>query len=155
MLLEKMLLRFRLLPLFLLLSATACVKSPSTYGGVDTTQPCSFVKEHDKYNVEDAYLDASRSFSTSDLYLIELADGIGPSTLGTELLKTLSDDQVRCLGMKLEADKEVILWLGADYELCKERTELTKKGESYATVFNRTMLAKMIDERMHECSVND
>jgi len=139
--------------LILMFSIGACVKKDPPYNNFEDyfNQTCSFAGDHGDYHVSEASIDASNEFEDGSYHLIKVADGIGPSTPGLEMLESMNTNEVRCLGVELQNGKEVMLWVGADHEFCKERAELSEKATSYASSFNRVMLEKMILNKLNEC----
>jgi len=137
--------------LFFLFSLSACVSKAPT--GLNRT--CSFANAHDNYETYEASSDALNEFSVGNFHLIRVADGIGPSSPGLDMLETLSTNDVLCLRKSLQTEKEVILWVGADYEFCKERNRLSEKATSYAGSFNKSMLTLMIKKGLHNCETSN
>jgi len=139
--------------LVLVFSLSACAKKSTSYFdlGKFGDQPCSFVEQHNGYEVSDAPIDALEKFRLDDFHLIRVGDGFGPSTPGLKVLNKLNDNETRCLGVALQNGEDKILMVGADHEFCRERAELSKKAWSYANSFNQTMLVLMIEKGLNNC----
>lgn len=138
------------------LVSSACASDPAFLKDTSFMEKdCSFINQHDHYQVEDAKLDSMQAFSEGDYHLWRVADGIGPSTLGLDSVTSeLTDAELTCLATELNRYEEKMLNVGTDVGFCKQQIELSKKANQYAHVFNATMLERMVSKGLHQCDLD-
>ncbi len=105
---------------------------------------CSFENEKYEYTISNAKMDAESSFKKDEVKFIGVANGIGPSRPGFELIK-----MTKCIMLDT---KWKLLWVGGDSKTCKDHKDLENKAIKYAKLFNQTMIKLAKSSESYECA---
>jgi hypothetical protein len=132
----------RFLPSIIMISAntTASSNEVKQFDYANDSGVCRFARTQIYYKLEDAVDDARRSFYEDVYYIYGVANGISAEYVGLESQNAI------CPVFKFSIDSRM-LWVGADYGLCKDKSKITEFALTYSQVVNTEMI-RLLKEKM-------